>query len=240
MRSKQPEAFKWRHFTPEIILLCVRWYLRYRLSYRDLVEMMEERGLSVAHSTIIRWVHHFSLELEKRVRPFLKTPNDSWRMDETYIKIKKKWMYLYRAVDSRGQTVDFYLSRTRNQVSAKRFLSKLLNAKHTQTPRVMTTDKHSSYGAAINDLKKNDKIPKDMPHRQIKYLNNIIEQDHRRIKWKTKTSMGYDSFKTAYKTIKGLEIMHMLRKHQLFHLFDRTIQSHINFISRQFGVITAF
>ncbi len=236
----QPEAFKWRHFSPEIILLCVRWYLRYRLSYRDLVEMMAERGLSIAHSTIMRWAHHYAVELEKRVRPFLKTPNDSWRIDETYVKVKKKWMYLYRAVDSSGQTIDFYFSRTRNTKAAKRFLAKMINAHHTETPRVMTTDNHQAYGAAINELKNEGKIPKNMDHRQHKYLNNIIEQDHRRVKSKTKTTMGFHSFKTAYRTIRGLEIMHMLRKHQLFHIFDRSIQSQINFISRQFGLSAAF
>ena len=99
--------FKWRHFAPEIILLCVRWYLRYSLSYRDLEEMMTERGLSVAHTTIFRWVQQYAPEIEKRDRPHLKNTNDSWRVDETYVKVRSKWMYLYRAVDSTGQTLDF-------------------------------------------------------------------------------------------------------------------------------------
>ncbi|OUB21143.1 IS6 family transposase, partial [Bacillus thuringiensis serovar yunnanensis] len=102
----KPVEFKWKHYEPEMILLAVRWYLRYSLSYRDLVEMMEERGLAIAHTTIMRWVHRYGLELDKRVRRHLKKTNDSWRVDETYIKVKGKWMYLYRAVDSEGNTVD--------------------------------------------------------------------------------------------------------------------------------------
>ena len=130
----RPKLFKWRHFEPEIILLCVRWYLRYSLSYRDLEEMMAERGLSVDHTTIYRWVQHFAPILEKKCRAKLKPTNDSWRVDETYIKVKGQWMYLYRAVDSAGDTVEFMLSPTRMAVSAKRFFRKALRARHTIPP----------------------------------------------------------------------------------------------------------
>jgi len=136
-RKPVPEEFKWRHYEPEIILCCVRWYLRYSLSYRDLMEMMQERGLEIIHTTIYRWIQHYAPELEKRVKPFLKTPNGSWRIDETYIKIKGKWHYLYRAVDKFGNTIDFYLSKTRNAKAAKRFLVKALNAKRNEDPYVM-------------------------------------------------------------------------------------------------------
>ncbi|MED4680889.1 IS6 family transposase, partial [Bacillus nitratireducens] len=102
--------FKWKHYQPDIILLMVRRYLRYNLSFRDLVEMMEERGLSISHTTIMRWVHQYGPELDKRIRRYLKQINDSWRVDETYIKVKGQWMYLYRAVDSNGNTIDFCLS----------------------------------------------------------------------------------------------------------------------------------
>ena len=117
-------SFKWKHYQPEIILLTVRWYLRYKLSFRDLVEMMEERGLSIAHTTIMRWVHQYGPGLDKRIRRYLKQTNDSWRVDETYIKVKGQWMYLYRAVDSKGNTIDLYLSKNRNTKSAKRFFKK--------------------------------------------------------------------------------------------------------------------
>ncbi|PFW03657.1 IS6 family transposase, partial [Bacillus cereus] len=112
--------FKWKHYQPDIILLTVRWYLRYNLSFRDLVEMMEERGLSISHTTIMRWVHQYGPELDKRIRRYLKQINDSWRVDETYIKVKGQWVYLYRAVDSKGNTIDFFLNKARGQKAAKR------------------------------------------------------------------------------------------------------------------------
>jgi transposase-like protein len=135
------KPFKWRHFKAEIILLCVRWYLRYPLSYRDLEEMMRERGLHVDHTTIYRWVQHYAPELEKRCRPHLNITNDSWRVDETYVKVKKVWVYLYRAVDSEGNTLEFLLSPTRDSQAAKRFFSKALAVPHISTPRVITVVK---------------------------------------------------------------------------------------------------
>src|SRR5215469_10842797 len=137
-----PTPFKWRHFQAEIILLCVRWYLRYPLSYRDLEEMLAERGLRVDHTTIYRWVQHYAPELERRCRPHLKTTTDSWRVDETSIKVKGTWLYLYRAVDSAGHTLEFLLSPTRDAEAAKRFFQKTLEAAHTVTPRVITVDKN--------------------------------------------------------------------------------------------------
>src|SRR5437868_8841595 len=145
--------FKWRHFQAEIILLCVRWYLRYPLSYRDLEEMMLERGLHVDHTTIYRWVQHYAPELEQRCRSYLKATTDSWRVDETYIKVKKLWMYLYRAVDSQGNTLEFLLSHRRDTEAAKRFFSKALAAPHISTPRVITVDKNAAYPKAFKELK---------------------------------------------------------------------------------------
>ena len=129
--------FKWRHHQSEIILLCARWYLRYSLSYRNLEEMMNERGLSVDHTTIYRWVQAYGLELEKRCRPHLRPTNDSFRVDETYVKIKGQWYYLYRAVDSTGQTIDFMLTAKRDARAAKRFFRKMLKAPKHQCPRVI-------------------------------------------------------------------------------------------------------
>ena len=119
-------SFKWKHFVGEIILLNVRWYLKYPLSYRNLEEMMAERGVKVDHTTIMRWVHQYSPEIEKKVRSYLRPTNDSWRMDETYIRVKGEWKYLYRAVDSNRNTIDFMLSAKRNKKAAKRFLKKAL------------------------------------------------------------------------------------------------------------------
>lgn len=148
--QNQPKLFKYRHFEASIILLCLRWYLRYSLSYRDLEEIMAERGLLVDHTTIYRWVQRYAAVLEKRCRAKLRPTNDSWRVDETYIKIKGQWMYLYRAVDSDGNTVEFMLSPTRDGQAAKRFFRKALRAKHTVSPRVINVDKNPSYPKAVN------------------------------------------------------------------------------------------
>ena len=171
--------FKWRHFESEIILLCVRWYLRYALSYRDLEEMMAERGLSVDHTTIYRWVQRYAPELEKRCRLHLKTTNDSWRVDETYVKVKGIWIYLYRAVDSQGNTLEFLLSTARDAQAAKRFFVKALGASHTVTPRVITVDKNAAYPKAIKELQTAGILALSCKLRQSKYLNNLVEQDHR-------------------------------------------------------------
>ena len=150
-------SFKWKHYAGEIILLNVRWYLKYALSYRNLQEMMAERGVGVDHTTIMRWVHQYSPEIEKRIRKHLRPTNDSWRVDETYIKVKGEWKYLYRAVDSDGSTIDFMLSAKRNRKAAKRFLKKALGSKHNQMPRAITVDKNPAYPVAIHELK-NERI----------------------------------------------------------------------------------
>ena len=149
---EKQNLFKWKHYQPDIILLTVRWYLRYNLSFRDLVELMEERGLSIAHTTIMRWVHQYGPELDKRIRRHLKQTNDSWRVDETYIKVKGQWMYLYRAVDSEGNTIDFYLSKTRDQKAAKHFFNKVLRSFHVSKPGVITLDKNQAYPIAVEQL----------------------------------------------------------------------------------------
>ncbi|EDX83598.1 hypothetical protein S7335_778 [Synechococcus sp. PCC 7335] len=170
--------FKWRHFQSGIILLNVRWYLRYGLSYRDIEEMMLERGVNVDHTTIYRWVQAYSPELDKRCRRYLKPTNDSWRTDETYVKVRGKWKYLYRAVDSEGNTLDFMLSAKRDAKAAKRFFKKVLHASHTIAPRVITVDKNAAYPPAIKALKKEKSLPKATKTRQIKYMNNIVEMNH--------------------------------------------------------------
>src|SRR5437868_2350284 len=174
--------FKWRHFEVEIILLCVRWYVRYSLSYRDLEEMMRERGLQVDHTTIYRWVQHYAPELEKRCRPHFNTTNDSWRVDETYVKVKKVWVYLYRAVDSQGNTLEFLISPTRDAYTGKRFFMKALAAPHSSPLRVITVDKNPTYPRAFGELIAQRILPDLCALRQRKYLNNLIEQDHRFIK----------------------------------------------------------
>ena len=168
--------FKWRHFRGEIILWAVWWYCRYGVSYRDLNEMLEEHGVSADHTTIDRWVQAYAPEIERRLRWHCRPGalSRSWRVDETDIKVKGKWAYLYRAVDGRGDTTDFHLSQTRNVNATRRFLGKALRGcKEWQKPWVINTDKAGCYGQAILELKKEGKCPSETGHRQVKYLNNV-------------------------------------------------------------------
>jgi len=236
--------FKYRHFQGEIILQCVRWYCKYGISYRDLEEMIFERGVEVDHTTIYRWVQRYAPEMEKRMRWYLKgCYGSSWRVDETYIKVKGVWKYLYRAVDNKGKTIDFYLSHTRNSKAAQRFLQKSMGGlKAWEQPTKINTDKNPAYGAAIMTMKNKGKCPETLIHRQVKYLNNIIEQDHGKLKRLIKPTLGFKSMKTAYATIKGFELMRMFRKGQ----FDKwcqfpesvkdKIMGEIRLIERQFDV----
>ncbi len=147
--------------------------------------------------------------LDKRCRPYLRSTNDSWRVDETYIKIKGKDRYLYRAVDSQGKTIDFLLTAHRDAIAAKRFLCKALKAAHNQEPRVINVDKNPAYPKAIEQLKQKKELSKGVELRQNKYLNNRIEQDHRFIKRLVKPGMGFGSFNTQGRTIRGYETMNM-------------------------------
>ncbi len=232
----EQNLFKWRHFQADIILLCVRWYLRYSLSYRNLEEMMLERGLHVDHTTIYRWVQRYSPEIEKRCRPYLKATNDSWRVDETYIKVKKQWVYLYRAVDSEGNTLDFFFSSTRDAHAAKQFFLKTLAAPHTTEPRVINVDKNAAYPKAFNELKAEGLIPERCELRQVKYLNNIVEQDHRFIKRLTKPRIGFFSFETAWRTLQGFEVLNMIRKGQVGGVRKGDINEQVTFIANLFGM----
>jgi transposase, IS6 family len=227
--------FKWKHYQPDIILSTVRWYLRYNLSFRDLVEMMEERGLSMAHTTIMRWVHQYGPEMDKRIRRQLKKTNDSWRVDETYIKVKGQWMYLYRAVDSEGNTIDFYLSKTRDHKAAKRFFKKALRSFHVSKPRVITVDKNPAYPIAVEELRKEKNMPSGIQLRQKKYLNNIVEQDHRFIKKRVRSMLGLKSFRTATYILSGIEAMHMIKKKQV-HQGVKSAQNQKEFIHKLFGL----
>ncbi|WP_346294459.1 IS6 family transposase [Sphaerothrix gracilis] len=231
-----PALFKWKHFQPEVILLNVRWYCRYALSYRDLEEMMAERGLSVDHSTLNRWVLQYGPELDQRCRPHLRVPNDSWKVDETYVKVKGEWKYLYRAIDSSGQTLDFMLSAKRDTKAAKRFLKKALQAPHTSTPRVINVDKNAAYPPAVDDLKTEKTLPEKTKLRPVKYLNNLIEQDHRRIKRLVKPGLGFGSFNTARRTLKGYEAMAMIRKGQIQNVDRDDVTGQISFIHQIFGI----
>ncbi|MBD1865493.1 IS6 family transposase [Trichocoleus sp. FACHB-46] len=168
-----PTLFKWWHSLPEIVLVNVRWYCRYSLSDRDLEEMMAERGVEVDHSTVNRWVLKYAPEVDKRIRPHLSPTNDSWRVDETYIETKEKWKYLYRAVGSDGNTLDFMLSAKRDGKAATQFFCKLLKASHVEKPRVINVDKNAAYPVAIEALKQEEPLMAETELRQVKYLNPL-------------------------------------------------------------------
>jgi len=182
-------------------------------------------------------VQRYGPELDKRCRPDLRSTNDSWRVDETYIQVKGEWKYLYRAVDSRGDTLDFLLTAHRDATAAKRFLRKALKATHTQEPRVINVDKNPAYPKAIEQLKGKKELSRPVELRQNKYLNNRIEQDHRFIKWLVKPGRGFKSFNTARRTIKGYEIMHMLKKGQVKKIEKGTVRERVKFIAEIFGVV---
>jgi len=229
-------AFKWKHFVGEIILQTVRWYLKYPLSYRNLKEMMAERGIKVDHTTIMRWVHQYSPEIEKRIRRHLRPTNDSWRVDETYIKVKGKWKYFYRAVNSDGDTIDFMLSSKRDRTAAKRFFKKALSSNHSQIPRVITVDKNPAYPLAIDELKNEKNLFKNIEIRQTRYLNNIIEQDHLSIKRIIVPMLGFQFFHSASKTLKGIEAMNMVKQRQVNNL-NYSFFNEVKYINQLFGII---
>jgi IS6 family transposase len=184
----------------------------------------------------MRWVHQYSPEIEKKIRRHLRLTNDSWRVDETYIKVKGKWIYFYRAVDSNGDTIDFMLSSKRNLKAAKRFLKKALSSNRNQILILITVDKNPAYPSAIDELKNDKILPKSVGIRQIKYLNNIIEQDHRSIKRIVNPMLGFQSFRSANQTLKGIEAMNMIKKRQVNDL-SYSVLNEVKYINHLFGIV---
>ena len=209
--------------------MVLRWYLSYSLSYRDIEEMMLERGIHVDHSTINRWVIHYSPLLEDEFRrKFKRKTGTSWRMDEMYIKVKGEWHYLYRAVDKAGDTVDFMLSKKRDQAAATAFFSKAIGT--NGLPEKVTIDKSGANLAGLNAINFQIEILillglslMKIQIRQIKYLNNIVEQDHRGIKRITNPMMGFKSFDSAASTLAGIELCRMLKKGQHFEAKNSSV-----------------
>jgi putative transposase len=203
--------FKGSHFERDVILWAVRWYVAYPISYRQLEEMMEEHGVEVDHATLNRWVLKYVPLLDQAFRARKRPVGPSWRMDETYVRVKGAWKYLYRAVDKAGATVDFLLTAKRDRKAALRFLRKAI--KWNGTPAKITIDKSGANTAAIESH--NAETEASIEIRQIKYLNNIVEQDHRAIKRLVRPMLGFKSFRSAAVTLAGVELMHMIRKGQL-------------------------
>ena len=213
-------SFKGKHFPKDVILLIVRWYVSYALSYRDIEEMMLERNIKVDHSTLNRWVVEYSPLLEETFRKNYKNKTgSSWRMDETYIKTKGEWFYLYRAVDKDGDTIDFMLSKNRDKPAAKAFFVKAIGS--SGMPDKVTINKSGANKAGVDAINLQLIILSllgfaliQIDVRQIKYLNNIVEQDHRGIKRITNPMMGFKTFHSAEATLAGIELYRMLKKGQ--------------------------
>jgi len=204
-------SFKGAHFPPDVILMGIRWYLAYPLSTRHVEELMEERGVQVDHSTINRWVIKYSPQLEDEFHRRKHRVWVSWRMDETYIKVKGVWVYLYRAVDKFGKTIDFLLTKQRDKKAARRFLNKAIG-RHG-VPDKITIDGSDANAAAIKSY--NEDHGTSIEIRQIKYLNNIVEQDHRGVKRVTRPMLGFKAFDAAQNTLTGIELMRMIKKKQM-------------------------
>lgn len=209
------KAFSRLHYPVDVIAQCVRWYLAYSLSLRNLEEMMAERGVVVDHSTLHRWVIRLVPLLDKAFRRHKRRTGCRWRMDETYIKIKGQWKYLYRAVDSNGQTIDFLLTAKRDTAAALRFFRKAIR-QHGE-PEVVTIDKSGANTAALGTLNAGKPDEETITVRQSKYLDNLVEQDHRNIKRRIRQMLGFKSFRRAQTILAGIELIHMIRKGQFPH-----------------------
>ena len=228
--------FKGGQFPGEVIVQAVRWYLRYPLAYEHVAELLAERGLAVDASCVWRWVQAYSAELNKRCWSHLKRTNKSYRVDETYIKVKGEDKYLYRAVDSTGQTIDFLLSAKRDAAGAKRFFQKVFSLPANPIPRVINVDKNPAYPAAMRTLKREGALPRRVRLRQCKYLNNIVEQDHRSVKKRTWLAKGYGSFQSAWRTLEGIETLNMIRKGRVRWVAKGDIRAQAQFVAKLFGI----
>src|SRR4029434_5766227 len=204
-------SFKGAHFPKEVILMGIRWYVAYPLSTRHVEELMAERGVDVDHSTINRWTIKYSPLLEEAFHRRKCPVWVSWRMDETYIKVQGQWRYLYHTVDKAGQTIDFLLTEERDEQAAKRFLTKAI--RRHGVPEKITIDGSAANEAAIKSY--NEAHSTAIEIRKIKYLNNIVEQDHRGVKRVTRPMLGFKAFGAAQDTLVGIELMHMIRKKQM-------------------------
>ncbi len=234
--KQNKSSFKWRHYEPAIILLCVRWYCKYQLSYRDVAEMMRERRLDVDHSTVFRWVQRYAPEINKRIRQHLTLSSASFRVDETYIEVGETCKYLYRAVDKEGQTIEFMLSAKRDVSAARRFFKKIMRAEHRRLPFSISVDKNAAYPDAYTSSQDEKVIPRDSKLRRVKYLNNVIEQDHLFIKRKVRASQCFKSFHAAERTLEGIEAINMMRKGQVKRLAGSDAQEQAKFVETLFRI----
>src|SRR5215468_3514028 len=229
------DPFKGRHFPGEVIVLCVRWYLQYPLAYEHVSQLLAERGVQVDPSCIWRWVQAYAPEINKRCRPHLKPTNKSYRTDEIYIKVKAKtniciaqWTRpANHRLPAHGQT---------GRGGAKHFFRKALSSPGNGVPRVINVDKNPDYPAAVEALKEEGLLPRRVRLRQCKYLNNVVEQDHRTVKKRTWLAKGYGSFLTAWRTLQGIEAVNMIRKGRARWVAKEDAIAQATFIAELFGI----
>ncbi len=227
-------CFTKKEFPSETILMAVRWYVAYKLSYRDIEELLAERGVLVDHAALHRWVLEYAPQLEEVFRGGKKRAiSASWRMDETYIKVKGQWLYLYRGVDKFGDTIDFMLTEKRDEAAARRFFNKAIG--QHGLPEKVVIDKSGSNCAALETLNWQlwfaGMAGCLIEVLQVKYLNNIVEQSHRAIKWKMRTALGFKSMTGAKATIAGVELWQMLRKGQMENAGEMTLWEQFYFLA---------
>src|SRR5919112_1221941 len=231
--------FKGRHFNRSVILLCVRWYLAYKLSLRNLEEMMAERGISVDHATVHRWTVHYAPLLLEQFNRRKRPVTGRWHIDETYIKVRGRWMYLYRAIDSNGDTIEFWFSERRNLAAAKRFLSKALK-RHGRPERIVIDGSQTNQEAILScdaESRLEDfsrRRLKPIRIRQSQYLNNHIEQDHRAVKRRVRPMLGFKSVASARVILGGIELIHMMRKQQAKYACNQPLS-----LAEQFHLLAA-
>jgi transposase-like protein len=211
--SRDP-IYSRRRYTPELIELCVRWYVTYRLSYRDLSAMMAEREVAVSHTTIMRWVRHYVPEFERRWSRFAKPTDSSWRMDETAVSVRGRWNYLYRAVDREGKSIHSLLCLDRTVGSAQEFFRQAVKVSGSPWPQKINLDGNTATHLGLRLLGEEDARWQSVKVRVRRYLNNIVEQDHRAIKQRCASMLGLKSFRTAAITFSGIELAHRIRKRQ--------------------------
>ncbi len=223
-------------FPAEVILGAVRWSLQFPLSSRDLEAMLADRGVAVDHVSRYRWVQRFAPELERRLRRHLRPCRGPWHVDETFVRVGGEWRYLYRAVDGGGQTIDFMLSAKRDKKAARRFFKRALGRENTRNPREIVTDRLKSYPGALREMKRDRELWRFTRHRRGRWHNNRVEQDHRRIKRRTRPMLGFGSFRTARRTLAGVEAMAMLSKGQVRAAPRDDMPAQRTFIHQVFGL----
>jgi transposase-like protein len=222
--QERDPIYRQRRFPAEVIQTCVRWYITYRLSYRDMVDMMAERGVAVSHTTIMRWVLRYVPEYEVRWGRYAKPIHSSWRMDETAVLVRGGTHYLYRAVDKHGKSVDSLLCAGRDRAAAQAFFERAAERPESGWPDKVNVDGYTATQLALRMLGKKDRRWRSVEVRSNRYLNNIIEQDHRAIKRRCASMLGLKSFRSAAITLAGIELAHRIRKRQFSLASDASDQ----------------